>query len=51
MSFVIWGFQPVKIILLILSRVNRQVGRKREISKTRHLTTTNQMWPELGSNP
>ena len=31
--------QHDKIILLILSRVNREVGRKREIPEQKHLTT------------
>ena len=30
--FLIWVLRPVKIISLILSRVNRLVGRKRELS-------------------
>ena len=48
--------RPVKIISLILSRVNRKVGRKREIPEKNHLITRKQnlaclTWPKLGSNP
>ena len=38
---------PVKIISLILSRVNRLLGRKQAIPEKK----TPDMWPELGSNP
>ena len=34
--------QPVKIISFILSRVNRKVGRKRDIPEKKHLTTHKQ---------
>ena len=33
------GLRPVKIISLILSRVNRKVGRKREIPEKNQFTT------------
>ena len=54
--FLIWALRPVKIISLILSRVNRKVGRKREIPEKKHLTTRTQnlaclTWPEQSSNP
>ena len=34
--------RPVKIISLILSRVNRKVGQKRKIPEKKHLTTHKQ---------
>ena len=37
--FFIWILRPVKVISLILNRVNRKVGRKREIPDKNHLTT------------
>ena len=40
--FFIWVLLPVKIISLILSQVNCEVGRKWEISKKNHLTTRKQ---------
>ena len=49
--------RPVKIILLILSRSNRKVGRKREIlEKKKHdhpqaEIGLSHIWPELGLNP
>ena len=36
--FIMWVLQPVKIISLILSRVNRKVGWKWEIPEKNHLT-------------
>ena len=56
LGFFTWVLRPVNIISLILSRVNRKVGRKREIPEKNYLTTLKQkvglshMWPELGSN-
>ena len=48
----IWVLRPVKIISLILSWINGEVGLKQEISEKKHLTTH---WPcltyDLGSNP
>ena len=38
----IWVLLPVKIISLILSQVNCEVGRKWEISKKNHLTSCKQ---------
>ena len=38
----IFFFFFIWIISLILSRVNRKVGRKREIPKKKHLTTRKQ---------
>ena len=49
--------RTVKIVSLILSRVNRKVGQKWEIPEKKpsdHLQTElglSHMWPELGSNP
>ena len=43
-SFWIWVLQPIKIISLILSQVNVQVGWKREITKKNHLTIHKQTW-------
>ena len=40
--FFIWILRPFKIIWLILSRVNRLVGRKWEIPEKNHLTTRKQ---------
>ena len=40
--FFIWVLRPVKIISLILSRVNRKMGRKREIREKNRLTTRKQ---------
>ena len=54
--FFIWILRPVKIISLILSRVNRKVGRKREIPEKKHLDHPpaelglSHIWPEIGSN-
>ena len=42
--FLIWVLRPVKIISLILSQVNHQVGRKLEIPKKNHLNTRKQTW-------
>ena len=55
-NFFIRVLQSVKIISLILSRVNRKLGRKWEISEENHQTTRKQnltclTWPKLGSNP
>ena len=53
----IWVLRSVKIISVVLSRVNRKVGRKREIPKKNHFTTYKQNLAclmrdtELGSNP
>ena len=41
----------VKIISLILSRVNRYVGRKRVIPETNHLTTRKQNLACLKCDP
>ena len=40
--FFIWGLRLLKIISLILSRVNHKMGRKREIPQKIHLTTCKQ---------
>ena len=40
--FCIWVWGPVKIISLILRRVNRKVGQKQEIPEKKHLTTRKQ---------
>ena len=40
--FFIWVLWPVKIILLILSRIKCKVGRKWEIPEKNHLTTRKQ---------
>ena len=37
--FFTWVLRPVKIISLILSQVNREMGQKREIPEKNHLTT------------
>ena len=39
---IIWDLRPVKIVSLILSRVNCKMGRKRETSEKKHLTTRKQ---------
>ena len=49
--FCIWVFRSVKIILLILSRVNRKVGRKRDIHKKSHLITCKQNLACLTCDP
>ena len=41
-SCYIWVLRPEKIISLILSRVSRKVGRKREIPEKNHLSTRKQ---------
>ena len=53
--FFIGVLQPVKIISLILGRVNHEVLGKREISERNQLITSKQnlarlMWREIGSN-
>ena len=40
--FIIWVLLPVNNISLILSRVNRKMGRKREIPEKNHMTTRKQ---------
>ena len=44
--------RPVKMISLIMNRVNHKVGQKREIPEKKHMTTHKQnlAWPER-SNP
>ena len=50
--FFLFGvLQPVKIISLILSQVNHEVGRKREIIEKKHLTTHKQNLACLKSDP
>ena len=48
---VIWVLQPVKIISLILSQVNRKVGRKQEIPEKSHLNTCKQNLACLKCDP
>ena len=40
--YFIWVLRPIKIISLILSRVNHLVGRKQVIPEKKHLTTRKQ---------
>ena len=55
--FSYWVWWPVKIISLILSRVNHKVGRKRKIPREKppdHPQAElglSHMWPEWGLNP
>ena len=47
----IWVLRLVKIIALILSRVNLKVGQKREIPETNHLITLKQNFACLTCDP
>ena len=49
--FFLWVLRTVKIISLILSRVNRKVRRKREIPEKNHLTTRKQNLACLTCDP
>ena len=49
--YFIWVLRPIKIILLIMSRVNRKVGRQREIPEKKHLASRKQNLAYLTYEP
>ena len=49
--YFIWILWPIKIISLILSRVNRKIGWKPEIHKKKNLTTHKQNLADLTCDP
>ena len=47
----IWVLRLVKFISLIVSPINRKVGRKQEIPEKNHLTTIKQNFARLTCDP